>query len=31
MGTAQNLVRASYAAVGDVGAAARGVALASGW
>ena len=31
MGTVQNLVRSSYAAVGDVGAAARGGELASGW
>ena len=30
MGIAQNLVRASYAAVVDVGAATRGAALASG-
>ena len=30
MGTVQNLVRSSYAAVGDVGAAARGGELASG-
>ena len=30
MGTVQNLVRSSYATVGDVGAAARGGELASG-
>ena len=31
MGTVQNLVRSSYAVVGDVDAAARGGELASGW
>ena len=31
MGTVENLVRSSYVAVGDVGAAARAGELASGW